>query len=452
MPWVLKMDAATNLPVKDGKGEYIATKTAGMPGTQADAIRAVQGQNVFLVHVVDALEMINHSHNPDGNAVRVPEGYVWSSLDCVALDLFCARYCFKTVPMRAALQLKEENGWPTEFVHQVPVARVDGANIVTGEGLDSPLFRYNLYRYAEKRGVGQQRYYVVGWDSLTETPLASLGGHLGRIDNGQFLELTTKTMYFNLSCLLWDLQKTLLSYAKAHDDLTGSTLFKEFMDTFDENNDGIIDYDEMGRKGFWMAVPYLAVHAIDLGLGEEYGPLKGNFYGNANRMKAVNKNWNPQGHDFAAEFLLEFIGEVAFALSQSEEPIADLFIPGMIFGQGRWPSWQTATYIFFTRCIYGSNSPNSLSPQTLYGLAFQYADKALNGGSYTGSKNAIACDPNSLQKYLRAVSEGAGPLNFTLYVPVGYGSLEKVKIPNVEETEDPNKIFTAHFKGGQEVW
>lgn len=176
MPWVLKMDAATNLPVKDEKGEYIATKTAGMPGTQADAIRAVQGQNVFMVHVVDALEMINHSHNPDGKAVRVPEGYVWSSLDCVALDLSCARYCFKTVPMREALQLKEENGWPTEFVHQVPVARVDGANIVTGEGLDSPLFRYNLYRYAEKRGVGQQRYYIVGWDSLTETPLASLGG------------------------------------------------------------------------------------------------------------------------------------------------------------------------------------------------------------------------------------------------------------------------------------
>ena len=45
---------ATNLPVKNEKGEYIATKTAGMPGTQADVIRAVQSQNVFMVHVVDA--------------------------------------------------------------------------------------------------------------------------------------------------------------------------------------------------------------------------------------------------------------------------------------------------------------------------------------------------------------------------------------------------------------
>lgn len=452
MPWVLKMDPATHLPVKDEKGEYIATKTAGMPGTQADAIRAVQGQKVFMVHVVDALEMINHSHNPDGNGVRVPEGYVWSSLDCVALDLCCARYCCKTIPMREALQLKEENGWPTEFVHQVPVARVDGANIVTGEGLDSPLFRYNLYRYAEKRGVGQQRYYVVGWDSRTATPLASLGGHLGRIENGQFLELITKTMYFNLSCLLWDLQKTILSYAQAHDDLTGSRLFQEFMDAFDENNDGKIDYDEMGRKGFYNVVPYIAVHGIDLGLGEEYGPLKSNFYANANRIKVVNKNWNPQGHDFAGEFLLEFIGEVAFALSQSAELRRDLFVPGMFFGQGRWPSWQTATHILFTRLMYGSDLPAGIGLPSLYGLAFQYADKALNGGSYTGSKNAMTSDPNALQDYVRTVSEGAAPLNFIFYVPVGYGSLEKVKIPNVEETEDPNKIFTAHFNGGQEVW
>jgi hypothetical protein len=452
MPWVLKMDEATYLPVQDEKGEYIASKTAGMPGTQADAIRAVQGQNVFLIHVVDGIEMINHSHNPDGKAVRVSEGYVWSSLDCVALDLACARYCFKTVPMREALQLKEENGWPTEFVHQVPVARVAGPNIETGEGLDSPLFRYNLYRYAESRGVGRQQYYVVGWDSLTETPLASLDGHLGRIDNGQFLELITKTMYFNLSCLLWDLQKTILSYAQAHDDLTGSTLYKEFMDTFDENNDGIIDYDEMGRKGFWNTVPYLAVHSMDLGLDEEYGPLKENFNANANRIKVINKNWNPQGHDFAVEFLLEFIGEVAFALSQSAELKADPFISGMSFGQGKWPSWQTASYVVFTSAIFGSTSPGSLSLQSLYGLAFQYADKALNGGSYTGSQSPALSAPDSLSNYLKTVSQGAVPLNFRLYVPRGYGSLETFKMPNVEETEDPNKIFTAHFNSGQEVW
>ena len=451
MPWVLKIDENTNLPAKDAKGEYIATKTAGMPGTQSDVIRAVQSQNIFMLHVVDAIETMNHSHNPDGKAVRVPEGYAWSSLDCVALDLHCARYCFKTVPMLEGLRLKEENGWPTEFVHHVPVARVDGSNIVTGEGLDSPLFRYNLYRYAEGRGVGQQQYYVVGWDSLTASPLASLGGHLGRIDNGQFHELMTTTFYYNLGCQLWDIQKTVLSYAKAHDDLTGSSLYQEFMDAFDENHDGIIDYDENGRKGYWSGLFSICGYAIHLQLTTESGPFKGKFC-EADVIKATHANWNPQGHDFAREYLLEQIAETAFLLSQSEVVSQDPFVPGMTFGQGRWPSWQTAAYMLTTGFIYGSNSSDNLSLQSLYGTAFQYADKSLAQGAYTGSTDPMTSDPGSLSKYFEAVAKGSAPLDFTLYVPTGFGSLDSVKIPNVAETEDPGKIFTAHFNRGLEVW
>jgi hypothetical protein len=44
------------------------------------------------------------------------------------------------------------------------------------------------------------------------------------------------------------------------------------------------------------------------------------------------------------------------------------------------------------------------------------------------------------------------PLQFTFYVPVDFGKLNNHPIPNVEETADPQKIFTAHFNGGQEVW
>jgi hypothetical protein len=43
-------------------------------------------------------------------------------------------------------------------------------------------------------------------------------------------------------------------------------------------------------------------------------------------------------------------------------------------------------------------------------------------------------------------------LDHSFYVPTGFGSLEAVRIPNVEETDDPGKIFTAHFHGGLEVW
>jgi uncharacterized protein (DUF362 family) len=451
-PWVLKIDEATGLPVKDENGGYIATKTEGFPGTQSDIIRAVQSENVFMIHIVDAIEAINISHNPDGLAVRIPEGYVWASLDCVALDLFCARYCFKTLPMREALKLKEENGWPTEFVHHVPVAKIDGKNIVTEEGFDSPLFRYNLYSYAEKRGVGRQKYFVVGWDSLTETPLASLRGHLGRIDNAKFNELMTKTMYYNPSTILHDLQKTILTYAKAHDSLTGSSLFRKFMDNFDENNDGVIDYDEMGRKGFQTASIFLACKSYDFMLASEYGPLKGSFMQPASIGKYGNRNWNPQNHDFLEDMHLIIKARVAFDMSRYGEVNADPFVPGMSWGQGMWPSWQMVTYILLTSAVYGAQSPKYINLGSLYGTAFQYADKVLKAGAYTGSIDGQISDPSSVNKYLEAVSKGADPLDFILYVPMGYGHLEKIKIPNVEETEDPNKVFTAHFNNDQEVW
>ncbi|WP_269851781.1 hypothetical protein [Methanosarcina horonobensis] len=99
----------------------------------------------------------------------------------------------------------------------------------------------------------------------------------GRIEDDKFLELMTKTMYYNPSCMLWDMQKTLLSYAEAHDKLTGSSLLKEFMDGFDENNDGIIDYDENGRKGFWTPGFRILNHSYDIMLTEKYGQLRGVF-------------------------------------------------------------------------------------------------------------------------------------------------------------------------------
>jgi len=453
MPWVVEMDTAANLPVKDESGAYAATKTAGMPGTQADVIRAVQGQGVFMLHVSDAIDMINLNHNAEGIAVRIPEGYIWASLDCVALDHLCSRYCFKTVPMAEGLRLKEENGWTTEFVHHVPVATIEGRNIVTAEGLDSPLFRYNLYRYAEERGVGRQQYYVTGWDSTTGTPLASLAGHPGRIESAAFVELMTATMYYNPSCMLWDMQKTLLSYAEAHDSLTGSSLVEQFMDGFDENRDGIIDYDENGQKGFWTPGFSILSHGLDLQMTGDYGTLKGNFYVAANfSLKHTDPRWNPQGHDFAREYMLVWIATRAYEMSKAETVSDDPFVPGMKWGKGMWPSWQLATRHLLSGFVYGGVSPDGVNPGSLYGTAFRYADKTQNNGAYTGSVDQAISDPHAVGAYLKAVSNGAEPLDFTLYVPAGFGSLAGVKIPNVEETDDPGRIFTARFARGREVW
>lgn len=451
-PWVLEMDDETNLPKRDEKGRYIGKKTDGFSGTQSDIVRAVQSQGVFMVHVVDAIDMINISHNPDGQAVRIPEGYAWASLDCVALDLFCARYCFKTLPMDKALKLKEKHGWPTEFVRHVPVAKLDGKNILTVEGLDSPLFRYDLYRYAEERGVGQQAYHVTGWDAVTESPLVSLGGHLGRVEGGKFLELMTKTMYYNPLTFLHDMQKTALSYLKACDELCGTSLYGEFMEDFDENGDGVIDYDEKGRGGFDTAQFGTLGHTLHVQVTEPYGALKGPFKEGAFYIRNTDKNWNAQGHDFGKDTGLMLKTALAFQLCQSESVSPDLFVPGMTFGKGMWPSWQTVGYMRVAGILYGSASAETISLGSLYGMAFQYADKTQDAGACTGSTDQVQSDPASISRYLAAVSRGAEPLDFTLYVPKGYGTLGTVKIPNVEETDDPAKVFTASFNGGAETW
>ncbi|MDN4526419.1 DUF362 domain-containing protein [Fictibacillus fluitans] len=462
--WIMKMDDKTYLPVKDENGKYIAIKTDGFSGTQSDVIRTVQSQHVFMLHIVDAINMINFSHN-DTTAVRVPEGYIWTSLDCVALDLFCARYCFKMVHMDRALKLQQENNWPTEFVQYSPVVKIKGRNIKTKIGFDSPLFRYDLYRYAEARGVGQQRYYVVGWDTITKTPLASLKGHLGRIDKGNFLELITDTLYYNRSTILHDLQNAALSYAKANDILTGSTIFKKIMDTFDENRDGVLDYDEKGR-GYETARMWLQALSLNA-VNETNGLFKSNFLASSLQTKYYTRDWNAQGHDFNKESFLDGRLSKAFILSQSETVKDDLFIQGMMYGNGMWPSWQTTTYITITDIIYGSQSLKTISSGSLYGSAFQYADKVLNSGAYIGNNHQENAgqpsipyghdliDTNnsnetsnlhSINNYFNDLSMGKRLLGFILYVPRGYGVLNGFKIPNVEETDDPDKVFTAHFK------
>ena len=88
---------------------------------------------------------------------------------------------------------------------------------------------------------------------------------------------------------------------------------------------------------------------------------------------------------------------------------------------------------------------------SIYGNAFQYADKTLNNGGYTGGTDA-ASDRDALAAYTKAVSDGASPLDFVFYVPKGYGPPKGSGLPNLEETEDPAKILTADFGKGKEIW
>jgi hypothetical protein len=123
----------------------------------------------------------------------------------------------------------------------------------------------------------------------------------------------------------------------------------------------------------------------------------------------------------------------------------------MTWGKGKWPSVQFTSYIATAASIYGLGFPMRVDLLSLYGHAFQYADKTLNGASYTGSRGPVN-DLEAANRYIEAVSQGAKPLNFVLYVPVGFGTLAGRSVPNVEETDDPGKVFTARFDNGQEVW
>jgi len=449
--WIPKIDEETGLPARNENGEYIVTKTAGLPGTMVDIIKATKNQQVLMLHVVDAIESINIDHTVLIAAVKVAEGYAFASLDPVALDLLCARYMFKTVPVLEARRVQKEKNLPTDFIQRVSIPRSDGQNMVTEEGFDAPLSRYSLFQYAEGRGLGQQKYYVVGWDGVDMSPLASLKGHLGQIKDGRFSELITTALYYDHSKLLWDLQNTALSYAQANDSLTGSSYFQELLDAFDENGDGVIDYNEMGKKGFLTPAMRLTANAAHLRTIEKYGALHGTFLLRSQMLKYGNAKWNSLEHDFFKENQLAAALTMAFKMSQVEMENQDLLFPTITWGKGKWPSLQFASYISTGFAVYGPELPMKIDLMSLYGQAFQYTDKTLNGGSYTGSLD-LESDLEAANHYTKAVAEGVAPLNFVLYVPTGYGNLAGSGLPNVAETEDPDNIFTASFNNGREVW
>ena len=130
----------------------------------------------------------------------------------------------------------------------------------------------------------------------------------------------------------------------------------------------------------------------------------------------------------------------------------DPFLPSLTWGRGKWPSYALVTFVQLGGALYGNEFPNKIGFPSMYGHALRYAELSLNGGRYTGGV-LLAPEPDGAQNYITAVLNGeAKPLDFTLYVPPGYGTLGGVTIPNVEETTDPAKLLNAVFSAGKEVW
>jgi hypothetical protein len=449
--WFPSMDEKTGLPIRDRNGEYIVTKTGGISATQADVITATSNQDVFMLHIVDSIQAVNISHMGDGTGVKVAEGLALASLNPVALDLLCARYCFKTIPMVEARKLKSQYNLSTDFLQKVPIPKSEGKDIVTEEGFDSPLLRYHFFEYYEHRGLGEGKYHVVGWDTTKSMPLASFEGHLGSIDGKNFSELITTGFYYGRLKILWDLQRTILGYFEANDNLTGSSYYKQIMAAFDDNKDGVIDYNEGGKKGFFHHTMRISANGYHRAATEPFGFLKGSFYSNTQILRNSNTQWNIDRHDFMDHLLTVSAAVIAFRLSSMEAESPDFLFPTMTWGKGKWPSVQLASYVALGTLIYGLGFPIIAGIQSLYGYAFQYADKTQNDAKYTGSRGPVS-EPEAVKHYIDAMFAGAIPLDFKLYVPTGLGMLAGRSVPNVEETNDPKKIYTANFNGGRESW
>lgn len=444
--WENKLDEETSLPLRDEDGEYVVVRTGGMSASQADVIKATAEQGVYMLHVTDAIQAMNLSHT--GSGAKVAEGLIAASLDPVALDLAFARYCHKMVPMEEARAAVGASG--SEFIQRVPIPRVEGTSIVTGEGYDSPLPRYGLYSYCAARGLGQEEYHVKGWDVEEDAPLVSVQGHLGRLRDGEFQEVMTSELYYNPGSIIWDLQETVTAYLEANDTLTGSSARRKLYDIYDEDRNGVIRYYEKGKNNCCLTRIRITAVGYHLQGVEKYGFLKGPFV-QTRIIRYGNERWNPHGHFFHRDYQRAYDLALAYNMSKAQTEEPDPFFPTMTYGRGKWPSLQYVTHLSIVRSIYGSGKLPEISPSSMYGRAFLYVDKTLNGAEYTGDPG-LTSHPDALRRYFRDAREEEKRLDFVLYVPEGYGSLEGERVPNVVETDDPQKIFTAGFDGGREVW
>ncbi|MFX1237727.1 MAG: DUF362 domain-containing protein [Promethearchaeota archaeon] len=449
--WIPEQDPITYIPQKDINGRYIVKKTGGLTDTILDMVKGVANQGIFMLHIVDSIEAVNLDHQGIGYGRKVSEGLTMASLDPVALDLMCSRYLFSNVGLKLAKEAGLEDGAGGLFAQAVPIPRYEGGQIITEMGFDCPIKREIFLKRAEEEKLGVRKYYIVGQDALTNNPLASLGGRLGYVQSDFFNEIVTKTLYYDIYKVPWDLQKTFFSYLDAIEKLEGKSLKQKFLDTYDEERNGIVSYEEFGKKGLLGTTMFITGHYMSArGAKDESESYRTLFATLVTRLRNTNPKWNPEGHHIQRENAWGSVALVGLNMYQNKEEKNDPFVKDLKWGKGKWPSFSFAQNIYVNQQLYGYRFPKSIGVTSLYGCIFCNADYTLNDSEFIGSVRGFP-RPDAVDKYFEAIKSGnKKPFDFTFYVPIGYGG--NGEIPNVQETSDPEKILTAEFNKASIRW
>ncbi|MBU2548164.1 MAG: DUF362 domain-containing protein, partial [Proteobacteria bacterium] len=452
--WVPEIDPRTDLPLTDASGRTVARKTGGIDATMIDVIKATQAQDVFMLHVVDAVETINLDHQGIGWGEKVPEGLILAGLDPVALDLLSARYLFGNVPMARAVEVDLDDGAGGRFPQAVPLAAVQDGRIVTRQGFDCPLARDLSLARAEARGLGRRTYHVIGRDLESGSPIVSIQGRPGLDVAGRFEDLTTSTLYYALFKMPWDLQRTSLSYLAAVDQLTGSSLERDFIEAMAGTGADVVRYEDFGRKGMVTSIMHLSGRLANTAAREPFGWHKARFVIMSRILKASSPAFNVHGADPLKEYCLGFACLSAWQMSLFNEERPDPFRPGLTWGRGRWPSFQLAWFVHVGRSLYGDGFPETIGAASMFSNALFYADMVQNQGRLTIEAGR---EPESqaavVNRYIAGLRDGRPPnLDFTLYVPLLYDQIGGAPLPHVEATADPARVLTVRFNAGGEVW
>lgn len=447
--WSVQTNEDTLRPVRDSKGEFIWRRTGGMEATIADGINAIRGQNVMMLHIGDGIECTNIYHSGMTGKI-VPEGFIFAGKDPVAMDNCAAHYLFNMVPMKDTAGIQKQWGIKSDVIQKIPYAKPDGKNIVTAEGYDSCYSRYHALKHCEDRGIGKLDFFVTGKDLWQGDALASVNGHLGRIENGTFSDLVTTTAYHAAGKPLLDFQAGLMSYLELNDKLTGAKHKQQLLKHQDENGDGVIDYLEGGKNAGGMAG--FAYNQILM--SSQVDPLQAmklRFLFSMIPAKWIKKEWNTEGLETGESGMVGQAAARAYGMSQSKTESPDPLYPGRVWGNSKWPSVQYILELMKYARVYGMMFPNRIDAvMSPYGQAFCYVDIIWNGAVYF-NRQAIQRGEDIIGNYHKAVAQGGKPLPFTIYVPETYGSYRGQRIPNIVETDNPELIFTADF-AGKERW